>query len=275
VVEIPNHDYEGQLCVQCFLCPQQDSVLAILTMSPPWNQWIEIGSEQFWITDADMWISSVSQGEKRMIKTSGNKPIYGFSQKEFAILPGETYRLSILTEDSLWITAETTVPRVKIIWNHFDTLYRFDQETEGRVGTYMAIEGSWMVGDESIDAVAINNITITDNATNWVLYSQAIVRNATLDKTIGLQKFRKNIQINPTIGYEQVLSGLLITPSPEYGNYLRCMELNDLNLSNTEEWNKAFQSDNLPFGFSNIIGGIGIFGSYQYAVIQIPINSGL
>jgi len=115
-VELTTLLQEPKLVVYGVLDPSSDSVKVMVTKTFPVNtdQGIDISDL---LVDATVFLMN---GEKtntaEMILINEDEHVYGCNQLELDIIPGETYYLSVNAEGFEEVTAETTIPEVAAEW---------------------------------------------------------------------------------------------------------------------------------------------------------------
>ena len=115
-VELTTLLQEPKLVVYGVLDPSSDSVKVMVTKTFPVNtdQGIDISDL---LVDATVFLTNsekTSTAEMILLHRDGN--VYGCSQSQMDIIPGETYYLSVNAEGFEEVTAETTIPEVAAEW---------------------------------------------------------------------------------------------------------------------------------------------------------------
>jgi len=118
IIEGDSINYHSKLVVYCILTPG-DSVFASVTRSFPLSDTTRRISDSF-VTDATVTIENKRGDYVELVNKDKELPIYGTSQSEFKIHPGEEYFLYVDAEGYPGVTAKTIVPENSYHWSEIE-----------------------------------------------------------------------------------------------------------------------------------------------------------
>jgi len=240
VIPFKSGNTHSKLVIYSFLAPG-DSVFIYVGKTQPFGQ-ANYNNSDFKELDATVTLSATN-GRSIQLKLIENKePVYACSQKEFAIVKGETYNLLVAAENKPTVTATTTVPLNPAIWlNAHITDYRFI--------------GSWKKVSSTIPTGYSVNLVDEQN-------------HSTINTTEGISVIGDEYTVKREVYFEEntlKLKAVLITGDKNYSDF---NQMNNLTYNITENFSTSSFLDIIS-GYKgvipeagNIVNGVGVFGSY-------------
>jgi hypothetical protein len=275
-------EFQQKMVVNCLLTPG-DSIYAYITKSNPITGGV-IKLEDYYVLNASVLIKDSLGNHIELKKTSTTKPVYSASQATFMIKAGQNYLLEAKADGLPSVSAKTTVPDKKLTWsqiNSYDILIPDE---------YMSTEGVEVNGNWTIPNGFTNGYLIYIRQTNEILMNEIWAdhiseqqESSSTIKTIG----DKGVYINQ---YEKIkYDGIYVTCSfpsnkctvdsvGKVNFKLKkieiCLITTDTHLASYNEALEIYSDIWFSKGsflsqykgiipeYTNIEGGLGVFGSY-------------
>jgi hypothetical protein len=258
--------YEEKPVIYCFLT-ESDSIYAWVAHTLPVGD-VTVSPEDIYVFDADINIYNESGNSIKLNLINQNKPIYGNSQKNFKIEKGKSFFLEINFKNYNKVTAQTTIPNQK------DSLfcsieYIVIPDLWDSSSIYYPVEISFknISGFENI--LYEKNIYESDEG-KYVDYHKIIpyLYNAIYDENEKKTTFITlvNSNTNNNFNYQNYY---LYTISPELSKFLNFYDIVNENVALNTGFLSIFRGV-FP-EFSNINGGLGVFGSYLVDTDSVKI----
>jgi hypothetical protein len=277
IVDIDLGQNDSYLVVQCFLCPQADTTYVLVSRTIPYGSWDTVS---FGVFDAVVEIKDGMGHTLSVPLRPGNFPIYTFPNSLLPLTPGGSYHLSVTAPGYPAITSSTVIPEYKAEWETLDSAGSYWQNLEGEWDDKfqkLIVTGTWTrpttnygyrVGQEGVHADSVlygsgteslsGSETVTSNSVRY-FYSDA-------KASIGRQNG------STIVLYSGYLPCILMTCNQELDNYLKIMESSLEDVSAGDLLEATIQGSVHPVYYSNIQGGFGIFGAYQYSYRFIHVR---
>lgn len=245
---------------------EKDKLVVIGLITPAENVYVQVGKSQtfgsgryevnkFQVEKAVVTISTDNGKEVHLQPVKDIEGLYIVSQKHFPIEAGKTYHLKVEAPTFETVTATTTVPLKKAVWNQA-AISGYWSESYG--GTIYQLMGDWQAVDGSPDGGYGVSI----------LYPSVPVKYLRYDNQGILPQGDKYTIKRDILGseYNQV-DAVLITRDKNYNEFSKVAELT---------WDVLAYYHNAAFadimsGFKGVIpeagniqNGLGVFGSYLY-----------
>lgn len=246
--------------------PEGDKLVVIGLITPAENVYIQVGKSQtfgsgryevdkFKVDNAVVTISTDRGKEAHLQQVEDREGLYIVSQEHFPIEPGKTYHLKVEAPTLETVTAMTTVPLKKAVWNQVDINSYWSESYGGEVYQLM---GGW----KTVDGNPGGGYGVS------VLYPSVPVKFLRYDNQGILPQGDKYTIKREISGSEfDRIDAVLITRDKHYNEFSKVAELTSDVLAYYH--NAAFAD--IMSGFKGVIpeagniqNGLGVFGSYLY-----------
>ena len=273
---------EPKLVVYSFLSPESDSIFVHVTKSN--NRFGDSYTiSDTYVVDASVIISNEDGDTVRLVLKNDQYPIYVASQDQMQVMPDKYYYLSVSAKGFATVTAETWVPQNALVWQVVkvnDILYPEDNYVVDGIEIF----AKWIQPDSNnFGSKILTNITTEyfDSSEPYlVVFSLA-------DDSYSISSIGANYTYYnqlPTVGYTSVetnCSTPLGTFKVDSGKIYSKLNPLYLFLITTDKHLTMFNKSMLTFSeiwykhdsfleqyrgivpeYTNIEGGLGVFGSY-------------
>lgn len=244
VIDIGGEETSSKLVVLAYLTPG-DSIRVYVSKSIPFGN--PVDPDETGVMNATVILRNGGGTTQQLAPSSPSVPIYTCSQEDFPVVPTQTYHLTVSAPDMTTVTAQTTVPEKAAIWKSTS----ISQTNDG--GNQFS--GSWeaLSDEEDIDYGVF--VYRTAEPTDLLFGNESIVPKSggyTVERVV-------------YTGTGSQIEAALVTRTKMLGQFSKMTELTrEMEMYYTDagfyEIISGFKGV-IP-QFSNIEGGLGIFGSY-------------
>ncbi len=271
-MELLSLQKEPKLVVYGILNPSADSIEIMVARTYPLNASNVIGPDDIYV-DAEVFIvRSESTDTVQLEQLSVNGTGYGCELSELSINPGEKYCLLVKAEGFNSVIASTTVPEIAVEWNE-TKLIESKVDMDGYFIDGFSFYGTWQKSNTENDQVVSFHIKDSRDNDNGNIetrtYTSGIYLNfSETDHSFIFESppfhIYKPDEFLPEDSYRwymEEINAVLITTDIHLYNYISYYLL-------TEDINNVMDGGSfldlfrgiMP-EFSNVEGGLGIFGS--------------
>jgi len=281
-VDFNYQNLKQKLTVECYLCPQFDTIFALVTRTINWGEWLNYQTfhSNIGILDAVVSIARQNSDWTSLKACPGRLPIYTISTKDLPIIPGEKYLIRVTAPGYQTVIGSTVVPDTLAYWMKLDTLGRtLRSESETGANYAMRFYGEWKEVDPEL------RYYVTDQSLNYIDGSEtpiygpysSFVNQGQSDLFYPSSSIRK-YGLLYNISMELELSNLtqrfyffLISGNSEFFNYLSSVEPYHGHYNTSDVFGSSAINDGIPKYFTNLSGGFGVFAAFRYRVDSIDI----
>lgn len=279
VIDFDYDDLEPKLTVQCYLCPQFDTIYVLVTQTVPWGEWFDYHefNAKYGVIDAVIKLSGGNLDWVELTKDSSMFSVYSIPISEIPIIRGREYFIEVSAPGFETVTGSTTVPDTLAKWINLDTIGRFQTRFEDHVTINMRYKGEWEdVGtDFGYSIVTRHNPDVEkyyqlDYAPGdgfiWVSDIRQIGNRFIFfsDHSIG----HNNTQLPD----QQRSYFYLITGNSDYCDYQQAIAPYIYDGYHTGDvLGSSLLNTVVPKYYTNLSGGFGIFSAFRYTVDSINI----
>ncbi len=274
-----------KLAVFCALTPG-DSIKVHVELTAPLNGEATKPMD-FYVFDANVLLEDDSGGSISLPLIDSNDAIYGVSQSEFEIKKGNTYYLSITTPNEEFVYATTRIPEKAAAWQSYEITRETSQDLD--LGEYVPgveITGKWepLSGDEFgylVETIKYSRYDYLDTTktefevqkdySNISSFSEIEWAGSFLSYSIETE-LEHTYAAPKAIWKLYKLESFLVTMNEDlikYENMFQLM-LDIYDYTGGGDFTEVYTGI-IP-EFSNIEGGIGIFGAYLTDKVNMEFN---
>ncbi len=268
-VEIPSLCQGSKIVVYGVLDPSSDSVKVMITKTFPVNNQGGIDLSDLQVEANVLLMNNEKKNAIEMILINNKGHIYGCSQSEMDIMPGQTYSLLINAEGYEEISAETNVPEIAAEWKE-TRLINSKVDMDGFYIDGYSFYGTWQqnICDNRQFVSEYSLVGRYDESDNYIersynkLYFDFRENNSDYIFESFPFHIYKQEETEPGDWFQVERIMILISADQHLYNYISYhLLIEDINnVMDGGSFLELFRG--LAPEFSNIEGGLGVFGSY-------------
>lgn len=281
IVDFDYEELEPKLTIQCFLCPQFDTISVLVTQTVPWGEWFDYHEfhAKYGVYTAVVKLTKEDSDWEELTVDSSGFPMYSIATSELPIVSGQKYSIEVSAPGFETVTGSTTIPDTLAYWSQIDTIGRFKNSIESQgyqikmnfKGQWDDVEGNYgySVFKQHIYNIEqasppsnlggngfINSLDIRKSGNKYVVYTEGWLYNSHFPPLPKNHRF-----------YFYLVSG-----NEDFDGYQKAIipYLND-DLGTGDVLGSSLFNSVIPKYYTNLSGGFGTFSAFRYTVDSIDI----
>ncbi|MCF8222209.1 MAG: DUF4249 domain-containing protein [Bacteroidales bacterium] len=263
---------EPKLVVYGILNPSSNSIKVMVTRTYPLNTESNIGLDDIYVDARVFIVDSESQDTVELQQLEANSTIYEIKQSEFDILPGSEYMLRIESEGFETVYASTKIPIEVINWTECELIESMVDDLEDYAQGFEII-GTWPKSDIENNQIVVFHLKESRDNGNGNIETRSYTKGIYVDFRETDHSFifesppfhiYKPDEFEPEDSYRwyvEEINAVLITTDIHLYNYISYYLLTE-NINNVMDGGSFLDLfRGIMPEFSNVEGGLGVFGS--------------
>ncbi|MFO8234347.1 MAG: DUF4249 family protein [Bacteroidales bacterium] len=271
-VEFLSLQQESKLVVYGILNPSLDSIKVMVTRTYPVDVDPGISPDDIYV-DAEVFIIDTdSKDTAELQQLKANSSIYGIKQSEFDVLPDREYTLKVLAEDFETAVAKTSIPEEFIAWTECELIESMVDDLDSYTEGYKII-GTWPKSDIENDQIVTFHLKESRYNGNGDIETRSYTKGYYLDfretdhsfifesPPFHIYKPDEFLPEDSYRWYAEEINAVLTTADIHLYDYISYfMLIEDINnVMDGGSFLDLFRG--IMPEFSNVEGGLGVFGS--------------